>query len=192
MRLSILKFTALSAISLSMLLAQSIAHAQRSTRFFCDNYSGEHVTYANNGNGNVPLVKWRDDFFGGSGWTAGRRCDEVSARFQVFNDAGRLEYLTTGVVNRYPVICAAFYFDGPCEDGNVLITLRPNADPNLVLMELTETRRARTNGGPLLQSGNRVFVDVDALIESRSTTRRESGYTPSRTQDVQPNDDRIW
>lgn len=196
MKTSTLNLIVYGLTSLVILLAPYQVKAQQDTRFFCgEDANGEHTTYANRGKGNVPIVTWRSDFFGGSGWTAERRCNEVSARFQAFDESGRLEYLATGAVNRYPVICAASYLGGRCEDGNVLITLHPDASPDTVLMELTNTR-GRVNSGPIVQSGRRVFIDVDVLIESRSASRHRTGSTTPSYSGGQSerldDDDRNW
>ena len=52
----------------------------------------------------------------------------------MYHENGQLNYLTTGIMNGYPVICiarnAATHDREPIEEGGLLITLRPKVDDN--------------------------------------------------------------
>jgi len=165
------------ATAASALLVTSPASAQ-STRFACGtSQSGSPATMAQTPNGNVPVIRWVSSFGHAAGYTPQRRCQEVSARFQSYHEAGRLDYLTTGVMNNHPVICVADNVGGACN--GLLFTLPPGRDANQTLEQLMGVRvgaRDALNesaaGSAIVQrdarTGN-IYVDMNAYIESAPT-----------------------
>lgn len=136
---------------------------------------GVPTTYArlDNGNGleNVPVIRWKDRFFGS--WTPTKRCIEVSQRLQAFHQADQLRFLvssharsTTGTW--YPVICTLPSADfNDC--GGLLITLRPNEDADVVLRDLLATGSGQT--GALTRSSSQVRVDLNAHVRNTPPER---------------------
>jgi hypothetical protein len=119
-------------------------HAQ-TVNFLCqtDN-SGIPTTYADTPDGYIPVFKWTSNYFQPP-YTPERRCREVSDRMNRFAASNSLDYLTSGRVNRQPVICAGTR----CSGSNVLVTLKPTQNPSQVLQELGANRSGA--GGPSFQ-----------------------------------------
>jgi hypothetical protein len=78
-----------------------------------------------------------------------QRCQEVTERMNKFHSQGQLDSLTSGIVNKLPVICAGNSCNA--DGSNVLITLKPNQNPNQVLQELDANRSGAA--GPSFQLG---------------------------------------
>ena len=97
------------------------------------------TTYANTPNGPVPVFKWTEQFR--PPYTPMRRCQEVTSRMNNFKARGSLDYLTSGKVNGYEVICAGT----SCNRNNVLFTLLPGRNGGGVLQQL-EANRAGASG----------------------------------------------
>lgn len=143
---------ALIAIGATITSMLQPADAQQGDTFFCGEYQGKLATMARtNHRGSIPIVFWQTNYFSPSGWTPQRRCEEVSRRFQVYQENGQLNYLTTGTMNSYPVLCIAkspeshSARDGVVS-GGLLITLRPDVDnPNTVLETITGVRDGARN-----------------------------------------------
>jgi len=93
----------------------------------CSSYSCSHSR------GDIPVIRWLSTYFSAN-YAPVRRCMDVSNRFQVYYDNGTLNYLTTGQINRQPVLCVARSLGSGCSE--VLITLEPRDNPNRVLQEL--------------------------------------------------------
>ncbi len=125
-------------------------------RFFCgtDGY-GVPTTFVANSSESLPLIRWESHYFSGSGYDPQTRCEHVTDRFNNFYEAGVLNYITTGVVNRQPVVCVSGYIGGPCTD--VLFTLKPWEDATQTIQQLFDVRAGAA--GPLSESGDRVYID---------------------------------
>jgi hypothetical protein len=104
------------------------------------------TTFAQTADGNVPVFKWKSNYFRPP-YTPMQRCQEVTERMNSFSGRGALDYLTSGRVNNQPVVCAGTSCDS--RGSNVLITLRPDQNPNQVLQELDANRAGA--GGPSYQ-----------------------------------------
>lgn len=104
------------------------------------------TTFAQTPDGNVPVFKWRSNYFRAP-YKPMQRCLEVTDRMNNFKGQGMLDNITSGRVNNQPVLCAGTRCDA--SGSNVLITLRPDQNPNQVLQEL-ESNRAGA-GGPSYQ-----------------------------------------
>ncbi|ACK70079.1 hypothetical protein PCC7424_1641 [Gloeothece citriformis PCC 7424] len=152
-------------INLNGTTLQAVEPQQR--RFFCGMVQEKFTTLVLTQQKIIPLIFWNSGYFADSGWTNQKRCLEVSRRFQRFNDGGKLDYIRTGIVNRYPVLCV-----GKCLTSEVLITLKPNTNPHQTLEELLSLRN-RSRSLPLELSADQVlsydsagelFVNIDKLI----------------------------
>ena len=67
------------------------------TTFYCGKSKGIPVTFVRTQDSRkVTIVRWTSNAYFPPPWTAQRRCDEVSRRFQRSNDNGTLKNITTG------------------------------------------------------------------------------------------------
>ncbi|WP_013321929.1 COP23 domain-containing protein [Gloeothece verrucosa] len=124
------------------------------------------TTYAQTPDDTVPVFKWTSNYFRPP-YTPMQRCQEVAGRMNNFYANGMMDYLTSGVVNNQPVICA-----GPscnADGSNVLITLKPNQDPNQVLQEIDSNRSGA--GGPSYQ----LTGGTTSSSKSNALTRNSNG-----------------
>lgn len=153
----------------------------------CINNKGVPTTIVDTPRGRIPLITWQSDFFGTSGWTPEKRCEEVSARFQKLSNNGTLKYVTTGIVDKkYKVICVGKKIPGqgyPCIKDGILITLQPEDKPNDVLKNLFGNA-ARVGGTPLTRG--QFAISMDSVIQNAPveiTTNTEDEIPNSVTPD---------
>lgn len=109
----------------------------------------------------LPVVRWYSEYFSGSGYDPMTRCQQVSSRFQTARNSGRLNYVTAGIVNGLPVVCATNP-GGRCDGGNVLFTLKPGQNAANTLQQLFDVRDL--GAGPLYESEGRPYIDVNKLL----------------------------
>ena len=148
----------ISILSLSQVSIQAQAS---STKFVCQATKGTPITLAQVDTQHVPIVKWLSDYFSNDGWTPQTRCQEVSKRFEKYYNNGSLKFLTTGRINRLPVICTARYKGGSCE--NLLLTLKPGTNSTATLKNLLQVKNRER--GPLNETAGRVYIDFEELIK---------------------------
>lgn len=127
--------------------------------FVCEEY-GIPTTMFYAPEGSLPVIRWRSHYFAQSGYTPEVRCRAVSDRFQRFYDRGILNYVTTGIVNRLPVVCVSSELGGPCS--GVLYTLRPGQNASQVLQQLFDVSYGQA--GPLYESGARLYLDMNEYL----------------------------
>lgn len=124
------------------------SHAVTATiSFACGKANGKPATVARTKKGDVPLVVWSSEGFSDSGFTPQVRCQQVSARFQSLYKSGQLKYITAGKIDRMPVVCATKKQNSTCNSQNLLYTLKPNSDPQLIIQRLTAIRNRSTSQG---------------------------------------------
>lgn len=148
-----------------------------STTFRCVREGRNFATIAERGDRTTPpIVQWRTGEFGPD-YTPQQRCQIVSDRLSraVSENGGRLTnlYLSTGTLNRLPVVC---YLNGGatrCNSNNLLFTLdRRNAqNPDAVLQDLLNFGVSGT-GRPVL-----------SLRPSGSTAPQTRGISLQRVVD---------
>lgn len=115
----------------------------QSVLFQCGaDYMDIPTTYVETQGGVVEIFKWKSNYFQ-EPYTPVQRCLEVTERMNRFQP----DYLVSGRVNNYNVICAGTSCDR--NGSNVLLTLRPDQNPAQVLQEIDNTRDGA--GGPSLQ-----------------------------------------
>ncbi|NER00624.1 MAG: hypothetical protein F6K30_28675 [Cyanothece sp. SIO2G6] len=119
--------------------------------------------------GALPVIHWVSHYFAHSGWDPLTRCRAVSGRFQNFYEAGILNYLTTGVVNRLPVVCVAEEVGGSCS--GVLLTLKPEQDGDAVVQQLFDLSYGRQVGA-LYESGSRTYISIEQYLEGLAAQNR--------------------
>ncbi len=178
MKFSTIVFSVTASI-FSLTIAQSVQ--AQSTTFFCGMSQGEPVTMAQTPRGNIPVIRWVSNYFGGSGYTPEKRCQIVSQKFQEYNQNGDLKFLTTGKVNGQPVICPTSQNGGNCN--GVLFTLKPGQNPNQVLQDLMSVRDRAS--GPLRQLGSGDNSNNQQNSESRTYIEMER-YLRNATPDSNP------
>ncbi|MDJ1181603.1 COP23 domain-containing protein [Roseofilum casamattae] len=157
----------------------------QTVRFSCVMSAGLPTTIATNTiNGNsIAVVRWYSEYFAASGYDPVTRCQQVSGRFQSARDSGRLDYITAGIVNGLPVVCATTA-GGRCNGSNVLFTLKPGQNAADRLQRLFDVRDL--GAGPLYESGGRPYIDVAKLLAPLEA-QADSGTTlPSVGGEVQP------
>ncbi|MEM7065539.1 MAG: COP23 domain-containing protein [Cyanobacteria bacterium P01_B01_bin.77] len=111
--------------------------------------------------GALPVIHWVSDYFAGSGYDPLTRCRQVSDRFERYYEAGVLNYITTGIVNRLPVICVSDEMGGSCQ--GVLLTLKPGQNASFVVQRLFDLSYGRQVGA-LYESGSRIYIDVENYL----------------------------
>ena len=158
---------ALVVATLSTPLAVEAASAQR---FYCGKASGAPATLATTASGKtVPVIRWTSTTFNSAGWSQQKRCQAVSERFENYRQKGSLVYLTTGRINKQPVICTTTRDGGPCDgdgdgDDGLLYTLKPGQNPTKTLRDLLDVRtKAR---GPLNETTGRLYIKMSDLLDS--------------------------
>jgi hypothetical protein len=136
--------TVVSGNSLFVTSSQALT---ATTSFVCGKSDGKPATVARTKKGDVPIVVWSSEGFSESGFTPQIRCQQVSARFQSMYRSGQLKYITAGIVNNLPVVCATKQVGSTCNQQNLLYTLKPNSDPQQVIKRLMAIRNRATSRG---------------------------------------------
>lgn len=146
--------------------------------FFCDTYKGEYATKVRTVRGNKPIAIY-DNWGNRSGWTAKRRCEKVSYRFQKFYEYGLLRYIRTGKIGKYSVICVTPQKNISCRKHHVLLTLNTGVNPQTALVRLvsqgegdvsySDVIRIASQNSPQVSyfstdNQGHLYVDVEKLI----------------------------
>jgi len=164
--------TVMAGVAVDSLRPKQV-QAETNTSFYCDENGRNPVTRVRTSEGNVPVVIW-ETFFFPPPYTPLVRCRQVSGRFRRFQAEGRLDFMTTGWINNQPVICVTNEFGSPCDDPkNLLMTLRPDDDPDEILEGLLDVRDF--NSAPVkhycpqavYKSNGRTYIYVDELLERK-------------------------
>lgn len=98
------------------------------TRFTCDYVNGEYTVMYNpetQGNNAYP---WAIPTALGGGWSAERRCDEITNRLESYRADGLLE-MSTGIENGYDTVCVTTQIDPT--DCRIVLTVPPGQDPQI-------------------------------------------------------------
>ncbi|MGL5063788.1 MAG: COP23 domain-containing protein [Microcoleus sp.] len=170
------------AIALTTTIAASSPTPAQTSGFFCGKKAGQLATVLRKPEGNFTIINWVSNSFSASGFDAERRCELVSQRFQQYHQAGKLKYLTTGVINRQPVICVANRAGGDCArelpNNGLLFTIQPGSNPRETLQRLLNLRNRAGGANSLNESApanrvdievdDRLYIDLDEYLKSRS------------------------
>ena len=150
----------------------SSASPSNKARFFCnrmfDKASGEQipmtVAWVPERQAHVLFIGWKSEAF--PKWSPEKRCKVVSDKFQKFQEAGLLNYLTTGRIKGFPVICVAKDNQETCNGNNQLFTLKNASDSKLVLKQLSGIFEG-TVGEPNYQSsGGQTYFNVRNYLQN--------------------------
>jgi Circadian oscillating protein COP23 len=166
--------------------------AQSKNTFFCGISEGKPATIVRTARGNVPLIVWSNEAFSPSGWTPKRRCEDVSARFQRFNDNGQLKYMRAGTFNSQQVLCIdRAKGSGACSDAAaVVFTVPKRENANLILEQMLDTRN-RASRRPLSLTGDKQLViyengsanvNLDVLLNNEPTDSQPLYNEPTDSQ----------
>lgn len=155
----------------SAIASPAEAQTKNINTYYCAQLNGAWNTFVNTPRGRVKLINWANKF--SPDWTPQKRCSAVSSRFQKFLDQGNLKFIRTGNVNRLPVLCVANARGGSCPEENVLITLKPETDPEGVLIQLVDFRRSVSGQTLTLSaddagfySGGEFYVDMNKFLDA--------------------------
>jgi Circadian oscillating protein COP23 len=119
--------------------------AQPGRKFHCELVRGIPTTVVQTVRGNIPAIRWVKSLAGGAN-RVDQRCNEVSARLDRFNRAGKLKFIRTGNVNSYPVLCVEAGVSGnTCPLDRVLVTLPKGSDASHILSQMLDLQ-ARATG----------------------------------------------
>ncbi|MDV2998304.1 MAG: hypothetical protein N4J56_008009 [Chroococcidiopsis sp. SAG 2025] len=181
--------TILTVIIANTVMSSQPAPAGEKVTFVCGTNNGVPTTLARTATKSVPVIRWSSNHFKGSQWTPRKRCQEVSKKFQTYYQNGALNYLTTGYDKKtgQPVICVADREGGSCT--GVLFTLKPGSNPGEVLQNLVNVRVRAS--GPLNESADRVYVNVNQLIDpGAGEATNAPQMTPSQQSGTSSN--KLW
>ncbi len=120
--------------------------------------------------GHVRLIGWKSEYF--STWSPDKRCEAVTKNFQKYYDEGRLDYLSTGKRNGYPVICAAKQGEN-CTKDNHLFTIKHGHNPQLVLQRLLGIIGGDTSTIILQTSGKQLHVEIQNVFDNAPLVKVE-------------------
>ena len=139
--------------------------------FFCDQIaardSGESipatVAWVPQRQTNIAIIAWESNYI--PAWDAQRRCETVSPKFQTFYEDGRLHYLTNGVNQGYPIICATVQQGQVCTGDDQLFQVKPSSEPQEILLGLNQLLAGKSSQ-PLYQSSSQqIYVSVEDLLK---------------------------
>jgi Circadian oscillating protein COP23 len=172
--LSLCKIASICTIATSLAIASSCLQAspaQPGRKFKCELVGGFPTTVVKTVRGNIPMIHWVKSFTGRYN-NINRRCQEVSARLDRFNQDGELKFIRTGNVNTYPVLCVDPGVNGnTCPKTRVLVTLPKGSDSSQILQQMLDLR-ARASGKIIQLSGEQLvryhqgnaYVNIDRLL----------------------------
>ena len=141
---------------------QSLSNKPLKDKFFCElgeNNFYRTVAYTKQGRV-IELIIWKGLTNIRSRYTPKERCRIIAYRFQRFSDAGQLRYVSTGRMNRQPVICISSS-GGACKYNGLLLTLDPKDNPTETLKELFDVG-SRVDRGTLVRGGK--TIDIRQLL----------------------------
>lgn len=186
------------AQTLPLLWVNSVKANSKKNVYSCINHQGKPMTVVDTMRGRIQLIVWESDYFRASGWTPEKRCQEVTNRFQEFSDQGILKYVTTGIMNKYPVICLGEKVQKPqagdtyqCQSDGLLITLQMNDKPTEVMRQLFEDA-VKTGAMPV--SRGKAVLDLEKYFATAPLIDVASGIwekTPENTSNPSSKETKI-
>ncbi len=122
------------------------------------------------------MIYWRSNDF--PGYTPEERCEAISPRFQKAEDNGTLSKLTYGKINNQPVICSVKEIGNKCsQNGTLLLTLRPEDDPEIVLATLVDSlissNPMHQSAGLIEETEEGIYVDSRKAAKAQRTAIRK-------------------
>ena len=120
----------------SEVITPSVIEKKQPITFACIMNDKKIATVARTSKGDVPIIIWTSNFFNSSGWSPELRCKQSSQKFEYLRQNDSLNYITSGKINGYPVICGAKAVNDSCTNESILFTLKENDDPLKVLNQI--------------------------------------------------------
>ncbi|MGB3637249.1 MAG: COP23 domain-containing protein, partial [Rivularia sp. (in: cyanobacteria)] len=105
-------------------------------------------------------------------WSPQKRCASVTKNFQKYYDEGRLDYLSTGKRNGYPVICAAKQGE-TCTKDNHLFTIKHGNPPKMVLQKLIGIFEGDSSTVLYQSSGKQLHVEMEKIFDDAPLVKVE-------------------
>ncbi len=169
-----LEFTSLRCMGaaiaiLPLLFAAQPSHAESKPRFACASDQGVPATVAILPDGTqATIIRYVSGAFKDAGFSDQKRCEEVSARFQYYNDKNEIDFMTVGRINGQNVICVTRQDGGDCsrdlKSEGLLITTRPGVNPRTTLTQLIDVRLQA--GSALSETEERPYINTKCLIDA--------------------------
>lgn len=174
--------SAVGVAAAALMLATPRQATAGGTTFSCQMAGGVPATVAHTPGGQRTVIRWVSGYFSGSGYTPLTRCQEVSERFQNYMNQGLLNYITTGYMNNQPVVCVTSSNGGGCQ--GLLFTLKSGENASRVLQQLFDVKAGAA--GPLNESSQRVYINVNEMLGTRSAGDGGAVPSPSRSPVAAP------
>lgn len=114
----------------------------------------------------VRFIAWKSEWFGKSGWTPQKRCENVTQKFQQSYEQKRLNYFSYGMNNGYQIICALANQGETCNSTNQLFTIKSTNQPELVLQKLLDISEGKSGEILFQSSGQQIYVDVRKFLSN--------------------------
>jgi hypothetical protein len=154
-------------------------------QFYCNTSGSLPTTIARNSvtGASREVIRWYSEYFSGSGYDPMSRCQEVSGRFQRAYNDGSLNYVTAGIVNGMPVVCAASP-GGSCNPGNLLFTLKRGVNAAATLQRLFDVRDL--GGAALYESEGATYINVKYMITSLDSSTGSNAPVAIPSESNQP------
>lgn len=170
------------SVNLSPSLSQSTASESQPNKvtFFCrekfDTASGEKipatVAWVPERKGHVYVIGWKSEYFNKGGWTPQERCQQVTKKFQEAYEQGRLNYLSSGKNQGYPIICGLANQGESCNGNNQLFTVKSGSNPEQVLQRLSDSFEGNASEPILQSSGEQIYIDVQKIFSKSPLINR--------------------
>jgi hypothetical protein len=174
--------TSLLAYTAGIFALSPVQAETASPKFYCGQSKNTPTTMARTSRGSVPVIHWSSKNAFGEDFPPEVRCKIVSSKFQEYYTDGTLNFLTTGILNRMPVICAVQAKGGPC---GVLFTLKPGSDPDRTLKQLLSIRD-RSTTLVLNESIATPFIDFNDFLETAPVEESQSEVSPTSVTKAVP------
>ncbi|MEL4897051.1 COP23 domain-containing protein [Crocosphaera sp. Alani8] len=112
------------------------------TRFDCQYHEGRYKVMYRPQSQSMQPYPWAIPSNMGDGWTAERRCREISRRLEMYRPDGLLE-LRTSQENSYDTICVTTEMDSRCR---IVLTVPPGKNPEITRDQIFQTLVAAEDG----------------------------------------------
>ncbi|MBG0744869.1 MAG: COP23 domain-containing protein [Cylindrospermopsis raciborskii KL1] len=180
--MKVLSSIAISITLIGLTIQPNPVYSQQNASFRCENMfdqaSGKKVpmtvAWVPERKTHVGVIGWKSTYFEVGGWTSEKRCQEVSKKFQDFQNRGTINYLMTGKNNGYPIICAVAEARDECNSQSQLFTIKLGSNPELVLRKLIASLEAsgQEQEKPIWQSSkDKLYLNLNNYLQqARSIT----------------------
>lgn len=160
---------------------EPVSKQESSAEFVCQSLNGKLSTAVKRSQGDSPvaIIHWGldNDYFGDK-YTPESRCEIVSQRFQDIYDRDELAFITADISDwatsyGIPIICSVLQSGDTCTEGDLLLTLEDNDNPNDVLKQIIAVRNDPVSNQPVLrgdgtastfEDGLRLYYDIRSLF----------------------------